>query len=125
SASPQAFQACGRGRRRCRHGSPRREIRRTRGSELCEVHRRVRFPPIIILMCTIKTPVPRSLRYNVERFLTEGATMSITVRAVYESGVLRPLRPLPLAEGETVDVTVAAAAPARPSLRARTPAEQD
>ena len=35
--------------------------------------------------------------------------MSITIRAVYEQGVLRPARPLPLAEGETVDVTIAKA----------------
>jgi predicted DNA-binding antitoxin AbrB/MazE fold protein len=30
-----------------------------------------------------------------------------TVQAVYEGGVLRPVHPLPLAEGETVEVTVA------------------
>ena len=35
--------------------------------------------------------------------------MSITTRAVYEQGVLRPVKPLPLAEGETVDVTIAKA----------------
>jgi predicted DNA-binding antitoxin AbrB/MazE fold protein len=34
--------------------------------------------------------------------------MTTTVRAVYENGVLRPDRPLPLAEGQAVDVTVAA-----------------
>ena len=30
-----------------------------------------------------------------------------TVLAVYQGGVLRPVHPLPLAEGETVEVTVA------------------
>ncbi len=30
-----------------------------------------------------------------------------TVLAVYEGGVLRPAHPLPLAEGETVEITVA------------------
>ncbi len=33
--------------------------------------------------------------------------MSITVRAVYEGGVLRPTQPLSLEEGETVELTVA------------------
>jgi predicted DNA-binding antitoxin AbrB/MazE fold protein len=33
--------------------------------------------------------------------------MTITVRAVYAGGVLRPVQPLALAEGETVDVTIA------------------
>jgi predicted DNA-binding antitoxin AbrB/MazE fold protein len=33
--------------------------------------------------------------------------MSITIQAVYEGGVLRPVQPLPLAEGTTVEVTVA------------------
>lgn len=33
-------------------------------------------------------------------------TTPITVNAVYEGGVLRPAQPLPLAEGETVEVTV-------------------
>lgn len=37
-------------------------------------------------------------------------TMTTTVRAVYENGVLRPDRPLPLAEGQAVDVTVATSA---------------
>lgn len=35
--------------------------------------------------------------------------MTTTVRAVYQNGVLRPDRPLPLADGETVEVTVAPA----------------
>jgi predicted DNA-binding antitoxin AbrB/MazE fold protein len=35
--------------------------------------------------------------------------MSITIRAVYERGLLRPVKPLPLEEGETVDVTIARA----------------
>lgn len=37
--------------------------------------------------------------------------MTTTVRAVYENGVLRPERPLPLAEGASVNVTVATAEP--------------
>jgi predicted DNA-binding antitoxin AbrB/MazE fold protein len=32
--------------------------------------------------------------------------MTITIRAIYEGGVLRPVQPLALAEGETVEVTV-------------------
>jgi predicted DNA-binding antitoxin AbrB/MazE fold protein len=32
--------------------------------------------------------------------------MSITIQAVYEGGVLRPVQPLDFAEGETVEVTV-------------------
>jgi len=37
--------------------------------------------------------------------------MTMTVRAVYLGGVLRPLQPLALTEGETVEVTVAPAPP--------------
>lgn len=33
--------------------------------------------------------------------------MTLTVRAVYQGGVLRPVQPLALAEGETVLITVA------------------
>ena len=33
--------------------------------------------------------------------------MTITVQAVYAGGVLRPAQPLALAEGETVEVTIA------------------
>jgi predicted DNA-binding antitoxin AbrB/MazE fold protein len=36
--------------------------------------------------------------------------MTTTVRAVYQNGVLRPDRPLPLAEGAAVDVLVTPAA---------------
>jgi len=32
--------------------------------------------------------------------------MTMTVRAVYTGGVLRPVQPLALAEGEAVDVTI-------------------
>ncbi|HEX3147885.1 MAG TPA: antitoxin family protein [Gemmataceae bacterium] len=35
--------------------------------------------------------------------------MTMTVRAVYLNGMLRPDRPLALAQGETVDVTLATA----------------
>jgi hypothetical protein len=42
--------------------------------------------------------------------------MRITVRAVYHGGMFRLELPLPLADGETVEVTVATAKPAAPSL---------
>jgi predicted DNA-binding antitoxin AbrB/MazE fold protein len=52
--------------------------------------------------------------------------MSITIQAVYEGGVLRPLQPLDLAEGATVDVTVATTRPPLgPALRPPTPEEED
>src|SRR5438552_18389479 len=38
--------------------------------------------------------------------------MNMTIRAVYTGGVLRPVQPLALAEGETVEVTVTPAATA-------------
>ena len=41
--------------------------------------------------------------------------MSMTVRAVYSGGVLRPVQPLALKEGELVDVIVNSAAAASPS----------
>jgi predicted DNA-binding antitoxin AbrB/MazE fold protein len=39
-----------------------------------------------------------------------------TVLAVYEGGVLRPVQPLPLDKGETVEITVARSRPAVPSV---------
>lgn len=54
--------------------------------------------------------------------------MPMTVQAVYQGGVLRPVQPLPLDEGETVDVTIAKARPAMgtgPALRPPTPEEED
>jgi predicted DNA-binding antitoxin AbrB/MazE fold protein len=51
--------------------------------------------------------------------------MTMTVRAVYEGGVLRPLEPLALPEGETFDVTIAQTKLLGPPLRAPTPAEED
>jgi predicted DNA-binding antitoxin AbrB/MazE fold protein len=51
--------------------------------------------------------------------------MTITIRAVYESGVLRPLEPLPLSEGESVDVTIAQARLAGSQPRNPTSAEAD
>lgn len=45
----------------------------------------------------------------------------MTVRAVYAGGVLRPVQPLALAEGETVDVTVT---PTGQALRPPTPEEE-
>ncbi len=32
--------------------------------------------------------------------------MKITIRATYEGGILRPIRPLSLAEGESVELTL-------------------
>jgi predicted DNA-binding antitoxin AbrB/MazE fold protein len=51
--------------------------------------------------------------------------MTITVRAIYENGVLRPIQPLTLPEGEAVDVTIATTLAAAPLMRAPTPAEED
>ena len=51
--------------------------------------------------------------------------MTITVRAIYENGVLRPVEPLSLPEGEAVDLTIATTQPAAPLLRAPTPDEED
>jgi predicted DNA-binding antitoxin AbrB/MazE fold protein len=51
--------------------------------------------------------------------------MPITVRAVYESGVLRPMEPLALSEGEMVRVTIAQAMPPGPPPRNPTAAEED
>jgi len=51
--------------------------------------------------------------------------MTMTVRAVYEGGVLRPIEPLALLEGETVDVTITQTEPLGPPLRAPTPTEED
>lgn len=55
--------------------------------------------------------------------------MSITFEAVYEGGVLRPKNALPLPDGETVQVTIAAAPIVRSSppsfLRPPTPEEED
>jgi predicted DNA-binding antitoxin AbrB/MazE fold protein len=57
--------------------------------------------------------------------LPEGPLMTITTRAVYEGGVLRPAQPLPLNEGETVEVTVARSKPTGSALRPPTPEEED
>ena len=51
--------------------------------------------------------------------------MAMTVRAVYEGGVLRPVQPLALAEGETVELTIASTRRSGPPSRAPTPAEED
>lgn len=51
--------------------------------------------------------------------------MQMTIRAVYQGGLLRPQQPLPLAEGETVDVTIATTKPAGSVLRPLTPEEED
>ncbi len=51
--------------------------------------------------------------------------MTMTVQAVYVGGVLRPVQPLPLAEGETVEVTVSPTKPPGRQLRPPTAAEED
>ncbi|HMC67092.1 MAG TPA: antitoxin family protein [Gemmataceae bacterium] len=51
--------------------------------------------------------------------------MTMTVRAVYAGGVLRPVQPLALDEGEAVEVTVARTKPAVSTLRPPTPEEED
>jgi predicted DNA-binding antitoxin AbrB/MazE fold protein len=51
--------------------------------------------------------------------------MTMTVRATYVGGVLRPVEPLPLAEGETIDVTIARSQTMGPSRRSPTPEEED
>jgi predicted DNA-binding antitoxin AbrB/MazE fold protein len=51
--------------------------------------------------------------------------MTMTIRAVYQGGVLRPVEPLALPEGETVEVTIARTKLVGPPLRAPTPAEED
>jgi predicted DNA-binding antitoxin AbrB/MazE fold protein len=55
----------------------------------------------------------------------EEFAMTITIQAVYEGGVLRPVQPLDLAEGEVVNVTVATAKPPEQALRPLTPEEED
>ncbi len=51
--------------------------------------------------------------------------MTITVRATYEGGVLRPARPLALAEGETVELTIAPTELSGKARRSPTPEEED
>ena len=40
--------------------------------------------------------------------------MNITVQAIYAGGILRPLEPVALKEGETVNLTIISTAPAAP-----------
>jgi predicted DNA-binding antitoxin AbrB/MazE fold protein len=51
--------------------------------------------------------------------------MTITIQAVYEGGVLRPLEPLRLAEGQRVDVTIAYPKPSVAALDSPNPAEDE
>ncbi len=51
--------------------------------------------------------------------------MTMTVRAVYTGGVLRPVEPLPLAEGEAIEVTISRAGTAGQARRPPTPEEED
>jgi predicted DNA-binding antitoxin AbrB/MazE fold protein len=43
------------------------------------------------------------------RLLAEGTVMTLTIEAIYENGVLKPVQPLPLQEHERVRVTVESA----------------
>ncbi len=53
-------------------------------------------------------------RYNGEKKPCRGGfTMTLTVRAVYAGGVLRPVQPLDLEEGESVELTIHTDQPAR------------
>jgi predicted DNA-binding antitoxin AbrB/MazE fold protein len=51
--------------------------------------------------------------------------MTMTVRAVFEGGVLRPIEPIALIEGETVDVVITQMKPPVPQLREPTLEERD
>ncbi len=51
--------------------------------------------------------------------------MTITIQAVYENGVLRPVEPLGLAEGEMVDVTITRPPTNSPAPQAASRAEDD
>jgi predicted DNA-binding antitoxin AbrB/MazE fold protein len=51
--------------------------------------------------------------------------MNLTIQAVYEQGVLRPVVPLSLPEGRTFDVIIAAAEPTVSVLRPATEAERE
>lgn len=46
--------------------------------------------------------------------------MSMTIQAVYTNGVLRPVVPLSLAEGDTVEITIA-----KPASEPETPSEPE
>jgi predicted DNA-binding antitoxin AbrB/MazE fold protein len=49
----------------------------------------------------------------------------MVIRAVYESGILRPVNPLELAEGEVVDITIERVKPSDLKLRHPTEAEKE
>jgi len=51
------------------------------------------------------------IRYNIGRFDVAEENMTIIVRAIYESGIIRLAQPLGLDDGETVDVTIATRKP--------------
>ena len=51
--------------------------------------------------------------------------MTIRIRAVFEHGVLRPLEPLSIPEGDTVDVTIVRPESSGAILRPPTPEEED
>jgi predicted DNA-binding antitoxin AbrB/MazE fold protein len=51
--------------------------------------------------------------------------MTITVRAIFENGVFRPLEPLALEEGQRVAVTIVTSEPDEPAMKAASPKEQN
>src|SRR6266481_3324520 len=51
--------------------------------------------------------------------------MTMTIRAIYAGGVLRPTKPLALREGEAVDVTIVQMKPLGSALRPSTSAEEE
>jgi predicted DNA-binding antitoxin AbrB/MazE fold protein len=50
--------------------------------------------------------------------------VTITVRAIFENGVFRPLEPLALEEGQRVAVTIVTSEPDEPAMKAASPEEQ-
>jgi predicted DNA-binding antitoxin AbrB/MazE fold protein len=51
--------------------------------------------------------------------------MTITVRAIFENGVFRPLEPLALEEGQRVAVTIVTSGPDERAMKAASPEEQN
>ena len=71
--------------------------------------------PNDVKKCPASIPFRSSGRYNGSRVhRAEVPLMTLTLRAVYEGGVLRPVQPLALDEGESVDVTVSRTPPTGP-----------
>jgi len=58
--------------------------------------------------------VTAASRYNHSDFPAEGTYREHNRQAVYAGGILRPLQPLALKEGETVNLTIISTAPGAP-----------